>query len=94
MATVTLTVRDGTDGWIADVRIAAASTTTHRVRVTRDEHVRFGGGDVSQMVRRSIEFLLAREENTSVLREFSLSTIERYFPEYPGVIVTPREETA
>ncbi len=90
MAAVTLTVRKETEGWIADVRIVAASTTSHRVRVTRAEHERFGGGDVGDLVRRSIEFLLAREENTSILREFSLSTIERYFPEFRDVIVTPR----
>jgi hypothetical protein len=39
-------------------------------------------------VRRSFEFLLAREDNTSILREFDLSTIERYFPEYPRQIST------
>ena len=88
MASVTLTVREEANGWSCDVRIAGASTTTHRVRVTRAEHERFGGGDVSELVRRSIEFLLAREENTRVLREFSLSTIERYFPEYGRVIAT------
>jgi hypothetical protein len=91
MAAVDLTVREEPDGWIADVRIAAASTTTHRVRVTRDEHERFGGGDVSELISRSIEFLLAREENTAVLREFSLSTIERYFPEYGRAIATRRQ---
>jgi hypothetical protein len=89
MATVSVTVREEANGWIAEVRIAAASTTLHRVTVTRAEHERFGGGDVRELVRRSIEFLLAREENTSVLREFSLSTIERYFPEYRDVIVAP-----
>ena len=90
MATVTLTVRDDAGGWICDVRIASTATTSHRVRVTRAERERFGGGDVTDLVRRSIEFLLAREENTSILREFSLSTIERYFPEYQGVIAAPR----
>jgi hypothetical protein len=38
-------------------------------------------------VRRSFEFMLARESNTSILREFDLSTIERYFPEYAREIV-------
>ena len=90
-ATVALTVREDAGGWIADVRITASTTTTHLVRVTRDEHARFGGGDVTQLVRRSIDFLLAREGNGSILREFSLSTIERYFPEYRGVIATRGE---
>ena len=43
-----------------------------------------GNDDVAALVRRSFEFLLEREPNTSIMREFSLSTIERYFPEYAG----------
>jgi hypothetical protein len=53
------------------------------VRVSRAERERYGGGDVAGLVRRSFEFLLAREPSSSILREFDLSTIERYFPEYP-----------
>lgn len=45
-----------------------------------------GGEDVADLVRRSFEFLLAREPNTSILGEFDLSVIERYFPEYAEVI--------
>lgn len=60
--------------------------TTHRVRVSAAELARYGGGDVVALVRRSFEFMLAREPNTSILREFDLSTIERYFPEYPAAI--------
>ena len=61
-------------------------TTTHRVRVSRAERERFGGDDVADLVKRSFDFMLAREPNTSILREFDLSTIERYFPEYPREI--------
>ena len=57
-------------------------TTTHRVGVSAAERQRYGGGDVADLVRRSFAFMLAREANTSILREFDLSTIERYFPEY------------
>jgi hypothetical protein len=71
------------------VKISDGVTTAHRVGVTRSEHERFGGGDVGELVRRSIEFLLAREPKTSILPEFSLSTIERYFPEYRDAIVRP-----
>jgi hypothetical protein len=56
--------------------------TEHRVRVSHRERDRYGGGDVALLVRRSFEFMLARERNTSILREFDLETIERYFPEY------------
>src|SRR5207247_472207 len=51
-------------------------------RVSRAERERYGSEDVADLVRRSFEFLLAREPNNAILREFDLSTIERYFPEY------------
>ena len=70
------------DGWIATVSVNGTTATVHRVRMSRAEHERYGGGDVSDLVRRSFEFLLARESNTSILREFSLADIERYFPEF------------
>jgi len=38
-------------------------------------------------VRRSFAFLLAREPRESILREFELPVIARYFPEYPKAIV-------
>ena len=84
MAAVDVTVREDADadGWIADVTVRARTTTTHRVRVSRAEHARYGGGDVADLVRRSFAFLLSRESNTHVLRAFSLGEIERYFPEY------------
>ena len=74
------------DGHVAEVTVRDRVTTTHRVRVSRAERERYGGGDVANLVKRSFEFLLAREGNTSVLREFDLSTIERYFPEYSSEI--------
>ena len=64
------------------VTVRDRDLTTHRVRVSRADRERYGGGDVAELVRRSFEFLLAREPNTQILAEFDLSTIERYFPEY------------
>jgi hypothetical protein len=58
--------------------------TTHRVTAPE----RLGGGlelrreDLSEVVRRSFEFLLERESASSILSEFSLDDISRYFPEY------------
>jgi hypothetical protein len=79
-------LKDEGDGWIASVTVNDTTATVHRVRISRAEHERYGGGDVTALVRRSFEFLLAREANTQVLREFSLSDIERYFPEFPRAI--------
>jgi hypothetical protein len=70
------------DGWIAEVSVSAPTTTKHVVRISRAESERYGGGDVTDLIRRSFEFLLEREPNTSILREFDLSMIEGYFPEY------------
>ncbi len=66
--------------------VNGAVATIHRVRVSRADLERYGRGDVSDLVRRSFEFLLAREPNTGVLREFALAEIERYFPEYGTTI--------
>lgn len=79
---IAVSLRESGDGHVADVRVRKRVTTTHVVRVSRAERERYGGGDVGDLVRRSFEFLLAREDNTSILPEFDLSTIERYFPEY------------
>jgi len=79
-------VRESADGHVAEVTVQGPQVTTHRVRVSRAENERYGGDDVAALVKRSFEFLLAREPNTSILREFDLSTIERYFPEYSSQI--------
>jgi len=76
------------DGHVADVIVNDRETTKHRVRISRAERERYGGEDVADLVRRSFEFMLARESNASILREFDLSTIERYFPEYAREIVS------
>ena len=82
-----MTIQESGDGHVADVTVKGRETTTHRVRVSRADRERYGGGDVTLLVARSFDFLLAREDNTSILREFDLSTIERYFPEYAREIV-------
>ena len=79
---IAVSVRESGDGHVAEVTVKGRETTTHRVRISRAERERYGVGDVADLVKRSFEFLLARESNTSILREFDLSTIERYFPEY------------
>ena len=79
---IVVSVRESGDGHVAEVTVHDQETTTHRVRVSRFERERYGTEDVADLVRRSFEFLLEREPNGSILREFDLSTIERYFAEY------------
>jgi hypothetical protein len=62
--------------------------TNHRVRVppAMIDELRLGGVDPGTLVRASFEFLLEREPATSILREFALSDITRFFKEYPDEI--------
>ncbi len=58
--------------------------TTHRVTVKPADYQRLTAGKVppEKLVERSFEFLLEREPNTSILGEFDITVISRYFPEY------------
>jgi hypothetical protein len=63
----------------------AAGTSHHLVRVSRTDFDRWRRGrSPEQLVRDSFGFLLERESKDSILREFDLSMIKRYFPEYDG----------
>ncbi len=59
-------------------------TTSHEVRVPEALLDDLGIADVDPelVVRESMAFLLEREPASSVLPEFSLDDIPRYFPEY------------
>ncbi len=58
--------------------------TSHTVTVSPDYYQKLTGGKVSAegLVRRSFEFLLQRESKESILSEFDLPVIARYFPDY------------
>lgn len=66
------------------VTVAAQSTTTHIVTIKADYAQKLTNGHIShtELLKKSFEFLLQREPNTSILRSFDLSVISRYFPEY------------
>lgn len=80
-------------GWHCQVRVAdQAGASDHKVdvgeigsllpSVLSDPAV----SDVERLVRETFAFLLEREPRTSILREFDLNEVSRYFPEYPTVI--------
>ncbi len=58
--------------------------TTHRVRLEPDYYQKLCGGTITHewLIIQSFKFLLEREPNTSILAEFDLEDINRYFPEY------------
>jgi hypothetical protein len=64
------------------------SETSHSVTVKPEDYQRLTGGKVNaaELVRRSFEFLLGNEPKESILRQFDLSVIGRYFPEYEKAI--------
>jgi hypothetical protein len=62
------------------------TTSSHRVHLPRSllDEQQLTEVDPELVVRESFEFLLEREPPTSILSEFSLDEIPRYFPEYFG----------
>ena len=58
--------------------------TSHRVTVPEDLLDDLGIPDVEpeEVVRESFAFLLEREPASSIMREFALSEVSKYFPEY------------
>jgi hypothetical protein len=70
------------------VTVSDNSTTTHEVIVLADYALKLTAGKITtaQLIKKSFEFLLEREPNTSILRSFDLSVIARYFPEYERII--------
>ncbi len=74
------------DGYRCQVEVSDATGTTHHtVRVTRQDFDRWRRGrSAEELVRDSFGFLLEREPKESILKEFDLSVIQRYFPDYDG----------
>jgi hypothetical protein len=74
------------DGYRCVVDVSDATGTTHHlVRLSRKDFDRWRRGrSAEDLVRDSFDFLLERESKQSILREFDLSMIKRYFPEYDG----------
>ena len=61
------------------------SSTHHTVRVSKADLARWSRGRSPEvLVSDSFDFLLKRESKESILREFDLAVIKRYFPEFDG----------
>jgi hypothetical protein len=73
------------EGWAFQVTVSkGGGQTSHRVTMTRNTYQRLTGEVCTpeELVRRSFEFLLEREPKESILREFEITVISRYFPDY------------
>ena len=67
-----------------EVTVYADATTTHKVTVTDETHLKLTNNKrtKSQLLERSFEFLLKREPNTSILFAFEIQVISNYFEDY------------
>jgi hypothetical protein len=67
-----------------EVTVNGKTSTTHHVTVQDAYATKLTNNQISKeaLVKKSFEFLLERESNTSILRHFDLTVISRYFPEY------------
>lgn len=62
--------------------------TSHEVTVPPSflDELGIGGSEQERVVRESFQFLLEREPSTSIMGEFDLPVISRYFADYPEEI--------
>ncbi len=60
--------------------------TGHKVRLPQAflDDLLLGDVDEERIVRETFDFLLEREPANSILPEFSLDDVSRYFPEFPA----------
>ena len=90
MAGITVTeTTSGGGGFEYEVVVReGGSQTSHKVRLGKEYYERLSEGRTppDELVKKSFEFLLENEPKEAILGSFDLSVIERYFPEYPGVI--------
>lgn len=66
------------------VTIDKGVTTTHEVHVSEEAVYRLtdGRAEARELVEAAIDFLLDRESNTSILRNFDIETIGYYFSDF------------
>ena len=70
------------------VTVNKESTTEHLVLLNDNFYQSITNGKITKkdLIIKSFEFLLLRESNQSILKEFNLEVIDQYFPEYNNEI--------
>jgi hypothetical protein len=81
---VGVTITPMEPGWYGVQLEEGDTTTSHRVHVPAELLDDLGLTDVDRelVVREAFAFLLEREPPSSILGEFSLDVVPRYFPEF------------
>lgn len=71
-----------------EVTVSGKTKTTHVVSVDENYFKKLTEGKITveKFVHLSFEFLLDREPNTSILRQFNIREINHYFPEFESEI--------
>lgn len=74
-----------------EVTVTSDTVTTHKVTLSQQYYQKLTRGSYppEELIRKSFEFLLQREPNTSILRSFDLTIIGTYFPEFETDIQKP-----
>jgi len=82
--TARITVDQQGDGVFRVTVDEGGSRSSHTVRLSAADWQKLTGGAASekQLILYSFQFLLEREPKESILGEFDLTVISRYFPEY------------
>jgi hypothetical protein len=83
-AEIRIEMEEAGDGWRASVSVHGdGSMTHHRVKLPQAMLEALAPSATPEaLVRASFEFLLEREPKESILREFEISVIGFYFPDY------------
>ena len=75
--------------YIFKVTVSGSVATQHEVTVTdlAHHHLTSGRTTKEELLDFSFKFLLDREPNTSILSQFDIIVISRYFPEYESELL-------
>lgn len=82
---ITISEKEPLPQAVFDVEVQEkGSSTKHTVEMDEEYYKKITKGGISpeELIRKSFEFLLAREPKESILSKFNLRNIEHYFPEY------------
>jgi len=84
-ATITVTHQDRSTYYVTVDE--GTTSTAHVVTVWPSDVERYApDATPEELIEASFHFLLEREPKESILRQFELPVIERYFPDYPSLI--------
>lgn len=73
---------------VFNVLVSNGEKTSHTVIIPLEYYIKLTGRKISpeNLIKKSFEFLLERESNSSILNKFELSVIGNYFSEFEDEI--------